>query len=77
MMSGLLCEVGLCTDTGRRRANNEDNMISVLPEDPDVLARKGVLLIVADGLGGHDKGEVASDMRSANATTRMTRTTTL
>ena len=62
MMSGLLCEVGLCTDTGRRRANNEDNMISVLPEDPGMLARKGVLLIVADGLGGHDKGEVASEM---------------
>ncbi len=61
-MSGLFYEVGLCTDTGRRRTNNEDNMISVLPEDPQVMARKGALLIVADGLGGHDKGEVASEM---------------
>jgi PPM family protein phosphatase len=61
-MSGLFYEVGLCTDTGRRRANNEDNMISILPDDPHVLAQKGILLIVADGLGGHDKGEVASEM---------------
>ncbi len=61
-MSGLFYEVGLCTDTGRKRVNNEDNMISVLPEDPQVMAWKGALLIVADGLGGHDKGEVASEM---------------
>ena len=55
-------EVALCTDTGRRRSINEDSMISVVPEDPDVFARKGALFVVADGLGGHEKGEVASQL---------------
>jgi serine/threonine protein phosphatase PrpC len=55
-------EVGSRTDTGRKRSNNEDNMMSVVPQDEQVRARKGALFIVADGLGGHDKGEVASEM---------------
>ncbi|HTI13575.1 MAG TPA: protein phosphatase 2C domain-containing protein [Dictyobacter sp.] len=50
------------TDIGLKRAKNEDTMISVLPEDSSVLSQKGALFIVADGLGGHHQGEVASSL---------------
>ncbi len=50
------------TDKGVRRPNNEDSMTSVVPEDPQILAQKGALFVVADGLGGDTKGEVASQM---------------
>ena len=39
------------TDTGRTRSNNEDSFV-VLPQDN--------LMMVADGMGGHNAGEVAS-----------------
>ncbi len=52
----------LHTDVGRKRPINEDSMTSVIPDDPRVLLKKGALFIVADGLGGHAKGEVASRM---------------
>ena len=52
----------LRTDVGRKRPINEDSMASVIPDDPRVLLKKGALFIVADGLGGHAKGEVASRM---------------
>jgi serine/threonine protein phosphatase PrpC len=55
-------DVASRTDVGRRRPHNEDSMISVIPEDQQILAHKGALFIVADGLGGHDKGEVASKL---------------
>jgi protein phosphatase len=35
-------------------------VLSVQPRDPEVLRRKGVLVVVADGMGGHSAGEVAS-----------------
>ena len=50
------------TDIGPQRKTNEDRMITVIPEDTQVLAQKGALFIVADGLGGHTKGEVASEI---------------
>ncbi|HBE29606.1 MAG TPA: Stp1/IreP family PP2C-type Ser/Thr phosphatase [Ktedonobacter sp.] len=50
------------TDIGRLRESNEDNLASVIPDDPEVLASRGALFVVADGLGGHKKGEVASDI---------------
>jgi serine/threonine protein phosphatase PrpC len=54
--------VALQTDVGQKRPINEDTMVSVIPDDPRVLLKKGALFIVADGLGGHAKGEVASRM---------------
>ncbi len=50
------------TDIGRKRAVNEDTLVSVVPQDPQTMREKGALFVVADGMGGHDKGEVASDM---------------
>lgn len=54
-------DVALRTDIGRR-PSNEDNMSSYVPEDPQVMAKKGALFVVADGLGGHVQGEVASEL---------------
>src|ERR1700686_787299 len=50
------------TDVGRKREHNEDNMAYVIPKDQQVMAKKGALFIVADGMGGHAAGEVASEI---------------
>jgi serine/threonine protein phosphatase PrpC len=48
------------TDVGRARPHNEDYVEFYVPTDPQQLARKGALYLVADGMGGHQAGEVAS-----------------
>lgn len=50
------------TDPGCVREANEDSGRHVLPNDPETQYRKGTLTIVADGMGGHASGEVASQM---------------
>jgi protein phosphatase len=50
----------LITDCGCVRDLNEDCCQVVQPSDPEVLERKGVLIVVADGMGGYQAGEVAS-----------------
>jgi PPM family protein phosphatase len=50
------------TDKGCVREANEDSGRFVRPNDPKLLAAKGALMIVADGMGGHSAGEVASQM---------------
>jgi serine/threonine protein phosphatase PrpC len=50
------------SDTGRQRLHNEDSVASVVPKTAQLLARKGALLVIADGMGGHAAGEVASQM---------------
>lgn len=55
-------QVAQRTETGRKRPNNEDNLVSVVPEDQRLLQDKGALFVVADGMGGHDLGEVASEL---------------
>jgi PPM family protein phosphatase len=50
------------TDIGLKRQLNEDSVISILPEDQQVMAKKGMLFVVADGMGGHTRGEVASQL---------------
>lgn len=54
--------VGQRTDIGRQRKSNEDSLTSVIPQDPQVLAKRGALFVVSDGLGGHNNGEVASEL---------------
>jgi len=48
------------TDAGPHRETNEDCIGCFAPADALALQRKGYLYVVADGLGGHSAGEVAS-----------------
>ena len=58
-----LAEIGFHTDKGMRRQVNEDSL-AVPPADlaAHVLAQKGLLYVVADGIGGHTAGKEASDL---------------
>jgi protein phosphatase len=52
-------DIGSFTDVGRVREGNEDALLVVAPDGP----RQGqVVVAVADGMGGHNAGEVASAM---------------
>lgn len=50
------------TDAGSVRETNEDNGRHINPFSPETQNRRGTLTIVADGMGGHSSGEVASEM---------------
>ena len=50
------------TDLGNIRTNNEDTGLFFRVADDQITHEKGSLLIVADGMGGHQAGEVASKM---------------
>jgi protein phosphatase len=50
------------TDVGCVRDINEDSATFTRPQDPELLARKGLLTLVADGMGGCSGGEIASAM---------------
>lgn len=52
--------VGTASDVGRVRRINEDTIAFVCPDDAELRQRLGVLAVVADGMGGHRGGEVAS-----------------
>ncbi|QBD78443.1 Stp1/IreP family PP2C-type Ser/Thr phosphatase [Ktedonosporobacter rubrisoli] len=62
MSKQLRLDVAQLTDVGRKRPHNEDNMAYVIPKDAQIMAKKGALFIVADGMGGHAAGEVASEI---------------
>ncbi|NMC47671.1 MAG: Stp1/IreP family PP2C-type Ser/Thr phosphatase [Chloroflexi bacterium] len=51
---------GIKSDVGRVRKNNEDYITFFVPIDVEELKKNGSLFIVADGVGGAAKGEVAS-----------------
>ncbi|MBV9893370.1 MAG: serine/threonine-protein phosphatase [Chloroflexi bacterium] len=57
---GLELEACGLTDAGPHRETNEDSIGCFAPPDALALQRKGYLYVVADGLGGHAAGEVAS-----------------
>ncbi len=53
---------GAKTDLGRVRENNEDKFDFYEPEEPALLAARGCLYAVADGMGGHAAGQIASEL---------------
>jgi PPM family protein phosphatase len=53
-------DVGSATDVGRVRDHNEDAMYAVPREVADENGSEPLLVAVADGMGGHNAGEVAS-----------------
>ena len=48
------------SDVGRVREGNEDYLGHALPAAPEEVRARGWLFALADGVGGHDLGEVAS-----------------
>lgn len=50
------------SDTGMRRSNNQDSRTSVRAPNPDVWKSRGHVFMVADGMGAHAVGELASKM---------------
>ncbi|HEV8365955.1 MAG TPA: Stp1/IreP family PP2C-type Ser/Thr phosphatase [Gemmatimonadaceae bacterium] len=53
-------DIGTLSDVGCVREVNEDCIRVIRPTDPNELARRGLLVVVADGMGGHNAGEIAS-----------------
>ncbi|MGC4232562.1 MAG: Stp1/IreP family PP2C-type Ser/Thr phosphatase [Niabella sp.] len=51
----------IATDIGNVRTNNEDGAVISFAEEP-LQKHKGCLLVLADGMGGHNSGEVASEI---------------
>ncbi|HEX6791805.1 MAG TPA: Stp1/IreP family PP2C-type Ser/Thr phosphatase [Candidatus Krumholzibacteria bacterium] len=56
----LTIEFASHSDRGRVRMNNEDSHGQFVPETPEEIAERGVVFVVADGMGGHRGGEIAS-----------------
>jgi protein phosphatase len=50
------------TDTGMRRANNQDSFTAVRASHPVAWRQRGHIFMVADGMGAHAVGELASKM---------------
>src|SRR5712691_4175175 len=48
------------SDIGFRRRNNQDSCVVMLSPDVETFQARGHLFIVADGMGGHAVGELAS-----------------
>jgi protein phosphatase len=50
------------TDVGMRRTNNQDSHAVRLADSPELWANRGHIYVVADGMGGHAGGELASKL---------------
>jgi protein phosphatase len=55
-------EYASVTDAGLRRPQNEDCCAVLLAVDPEQWHRQGHVFLVADGMGGHAVGELASEL---------------
>lgn len=54
------------TDTGMRRTNNQDSFAVVRASSPPIWKQRGHLFMVADGMGAHAVGELASKLACDN-----------
>jgi protein phosphatase len=53
-------ELANLTDVGLERAQNEDNYCYAEPENDDEMRKRGRLVVIADGMGGQEGGQIAS-----------------
>jgi len=53
---------GAKTDLGNVRENNEDKFDFFEPTEPTLLAERGCVYAVCDGMGGHSAGQIASEL---------------
>ena len=60
--SGLQAELGHATSTGMMRAENEDSLCAIEITPGAKHRHRPILLAVADGMGGVEAGQVASDI---------------
>jgi serine/threonine protein phosphatase PrpC len=60
--SMLELEFAQLSDPGKVRGHNEDFIGYAEPSTPEQARSHGWLFVLADGLGGHDRGEVASQL---------------
>lgn len=51
-------------DKGKKRDRNEDYLLIYEPENKKIYKKKGNFYLIADGIGGLDKGELASKIAS-------------
>ncbi|MCC6488570.1 MAG: Stp1/IreP family PP2C-type Ser/Thr phosphatase [Candidatus Hydrogenedentes bacterium] len=57
---GTFLEAHLISDVGKKRSRNEDSCALCVPDDRQTLNDRGILLAVADGMGGVSGGDFAS-----------------
>ena len=81
------CEIAGCTAQGPVRERNEDHLLIgewlrnsgwlglALPLDDELIQRRGLLLAVADGMGGEAGGQVASRLALTGLAAALARTT--
>jgi PPM family protein phosphatase len=53
-------ELANLTDVGCERAENEDSYCYAEPESDEELLKRGRLVVIADGMGGQEGGQIAS-----------------
>src|SRR5258705_965146 len=58
----LIVSGAMLSDVGCVRDHNEDSVGCMIPRADDPFALRGALAVVADGMGGHAAGEVASQI---------------
>jgi protein phosphatase len=55
-------QIAALTDVGMRRTTNQDSHALLAADTPELLQKRGHLLMVADGMGAHAAGELASKL---------------
>ena len=63
--SRLIIDVGQATDTGVTRQSNEDSLLVLdLSQNASLTDRPLAFIVIADGMGGYEGGEIASALAS-------------
>ena len=62
-------EFAQLSDSGKSRDHNEDYQGYAVPENAEQARSHGWLFALADGVGGHDDGEIASHAAPETLTT--------